>query len=246
MRERRGITLIALVITVIILIILAVVGINWALGEGGLIDRSKQARFYQKISTLEEDAKIRAYDTYFEKKTLEELIPNYGEVTQEQKNTILKEVPTLNETVFRITGETVYDRDLYWLNKEEILKDDKQYVIDMDTLQVYDYEGEKFLSVNNPKNQGVYIGTALQDGSVILKADVSLGDGISFGDNGFILTKILNGKDKISEAKSGMKVKLFPNKFSKGDRLFKTNDQKFEKELRKSFENEYVIKNYLK
>ena len=34
------------------------------------------------------------------------------------------------------------------------------------------------------------------------------------------------------------KVKLFPNKFSKGDRLFKTNDQKFEKELRKSFENE--------
>ena len=45
MRERRGITLIALVITVIILIILAVVGINWALGEGGLIDRSKQARF---------------------------------------------------------------------------------------------------------------------------------------------------------------------------------------------------------
>lgn len=108
------------------------------------------------------------------------------------------------------------------------------------------YEGEKFLSVNNPKNQGVYIGTVLQDGSVILKFDVSLGDGISFGDNGFILTKILNGKDKISEAKSGMKVKLFPNKFSKGDRLFKTNDQKFEKELRKSFENEYVIKNYLK
>src|SRR5699024_607052 len=99
------------------------------------------------------------------------------------------------------------------------------------------YEGEKFLSVNNPKNQGVYIGTALQDGSVILKADVSLWDGISFGDNGFILTKILNGKDKISEAKSDMKVKLFPNKFSKGDRLFKTNDQKFEKELRKSFEN---------
>ncbi len=165
MRERRGITLIALVITVIILIILAVVGINWALGEGGLIDRSKQARFYQKISTLEEDAKIRAYDTYFEKKTLEELIPNYGEVTQEQKNTILKEVPTLNETVFRITGETVYDRDLYWLNKEEILKDDKQYVIDMDTLQVYDYEGEKFLGKRwHTINGGIEIGDGEEGG----------------------------------------------------------------------------------
>ena len=37
------------------------------------------------------------------------------------------------------------------------------------------YEGEKFLSVNNPKNQGVYIGTVLQDGSVILKAMYLLG-----------------------------------------------------------------------
>lgn len=108
------------------------------------------------------------------------------------------------------------------------------------------YEGEKFLSVNNPKNQGIYIGNVLKDGSIILKSDISLGDGLSFGDDGFILTKIISDGQKISEAKKGMKVKLFPNKFSTGDKLFKTNDQKFEKELRKSFENEYEIKNYLK
>lgn len=108
------------------------------------------------------------------------------------------------------------------------------------------YEGKKFLSVNNPKNQGVYIGDVLKDGSVILKSDISLGDGFSFGDSGFILTKIIGDGQKLSEAREGMKVKLFPNKFSTGDKLFKTNDQKFEKELRKSFENEYEIKNYLK
>lgn len=108
------------------------------------------------------------------------------------------------------------------------------------------YEGEKFLSVNNPKNQGVYIGNVLKDGSVILKSDISLGDGFSFEGGGFILTKIISDGQKLSEAKEGMRVKLFPNKFLSGDKLFKTNDQKFEKELRKSFESEYKLKNYLK
>lgn len=85
----------------------------------------------------------------------------------------------------------------------------------------------------------------MQDVSVILKFDLFLKYGIYFGENEFILTKVLSCKDKISEAKLGMKFKLFSNKFSKEDGLFKINDQKFERELRKSFENEYVINNYL-
>lgn len=107
------------------------------------------------------------------------------------------------------------------------------------------YEGQKFLSVNNPKNQGVYLGEVLNDGSILLKTNISLGDGVSFKDNGFIVTKILNGKDKISTASEGMKVKLFPTRFSKGDKLYKTNDNKFERELRKSFEKEYTRTSYI-
>lgn len=108
------------------------------------------------------------------------------------------------------------------------------------------YEGEKFLSVNNPKNQGVYLGEILGDGSIILKNEVSLGDGISSYDDGCILTKILYKNEKITVGKPNMKVKLFPNKFSKGDKIFKTNDQRFERELRESFKGEYKNKNYLK
>lgn len=107
------------------------------------------------------------------------------------------------------------------------------------------YEGEKFLSVNNPKNQGTYLGEMLNDGYIILKNDVSLGDGISSLYDGCILTKILYNNEKVSVGKSGMKVKLFPTRFSKGDKIFKTNDQKFERELRESFKKEYVNKNYV-
>lgn len=42
-KERRGITLIALVITVIIIIILATVAISFAFGNSGLINRAENA-----------------------------------------------------------------------------------------------------------------------------------------------------------------------------------------------------------
>ena len=42
--KEKGITLIALVITVVILIILATVTLNVVLGEGGLIQRAQQAK----------------------------------------------------------------------------------------------------------------------------------------------------------------------------------------------------------
>ena len=43
LKEERGITLLALILTVVIMIILAAVTINVALGEGGLVDQAKWA-----------------------------------------------------------------------------------------------------------------------------------------------------------------------------------------------------------
>ena len=42
-KQEKGITLIALVITIVILLILSAVVINLALGEGGLADKAKEA-----------------------------------------------------------------------------------------------------------------------------------------------------------------------------------------------------------
>ncbi len=54
LRNEKGITLIALVITIIILIILATVTLNVVLGEGGLIDRAQQAKDLTEQAALEE------------------------------------------------------------------------------------------------------------------------------------------------------------------------------------------------
>ena len=53
--KERGITLIALVVTIIILIILATVSINMVVGENGLIKKAQQARDAYEESSKRED-----------------------------------------------------------------------------------------------------------------------------------------------------------------------------------------------
>ena len=55
MRKERGITLVALVITVIIMIILSVIGIRATLGDHGLISMSKEAAVKMRIAEYQED-----------------------------------------------------------------------------------------------------------------------------------------------------------------------------------------------
>lgn len=61
MKQQKGITLIALVITIVILLILAAVTITLSLGDGGLANKAKEgARNYnnamQNEKNLEQDA----------------------------------------------------------------------------------------------------------------------------------------------------------------------------------------------
>ena len=63
--KERGITLIALVITVVILIILATVSINVVLGEGGLIQRAQQAKELTEQAALEEQQGLNSLMSEF-------------------------------------------------------------------------------------------------------------------------------------------------------------------------------------
>lgn len=47
LKNQKGITLVALVITIVILIILATVGISFAFGNGGLVGHAEEAKNYQ-------------------------------------------------------------------------------------------------------------------------------------------------------------------------------------------------------
>ena len=56
--QEKGITLIALVVTIIVLIILAGVSINLVLGDNGVITKSKEASEKQEIAGMVEKIRL--------------------------------------------------------------------------------------------------------------------------------------------------------------------------------------------
>ena len=62
MKKQNGITLVALVITIIVLLILAGVSISLALGNNGVLTRSSQAVVENERGTVSQDIKLGAAD----------------------------------------------------------------------------------------------------------------------------------------------------------------------------------------
>ena len=93
--KTRGITLISLVITIIILLILAGVTLNLTLGDRGIITQAQQAKEAHEIATIKENIKLDILNKELEKEgesltkeELEEIAENHGEL-QEDGNTII-------------------------------------------------------------------------------------------------------------------------------------------------------------
>lgn len=94
--------------------------------------------------------------------------------------------------------------------------------------------GRDMMSYNFPKNTGVEIGKVDNSGFIVLKEDISLGDGIRAKDNGFTISKILLNNNEVKLAKRGDKVKLFPRDYKNGDLLFRTSSKELFSSLEKS------------
>ena len=58
LKNERGITLVALVITIVVLIILATVAISFAFGNNGLVNRAEDARVFYANDTKYTDLSI--------------------------------------------------------------------------------------------------------------------------------------------------------------------------------------------
>lgn len=111
LRRFDGITLVSLVITIVVLIILAGVVINFAISENGIISRAQEAKKMQVIAEVKEkigteilSAELEAIqrDEHLEKKQLEEIISKYGEL-QEDEDTII-----LNNNKYEIKLSDIY------------------------------------------------------------------------------------------------------------------------------------------
>lgn len=86
--------------------------------------------------------------------------------------------------------------------------------------------GIELMAVNNPKNAGVYLGRVNKDLTISLHSSIDLKDGLSNGENGFVVTKITQGNTVVSTAEKGERVKLYPQSYKKGDTLYRTSSER--------------------
>ena len=85
-KSKKGITLVALVVTIIVLVLLSGISISLILGNNGIINKTQEARTNYQLAANEEQAKI------------EEL---YGQLQLAADGTVTMDMTTLNELIER-------------------------------------------------------------------------------------------------------------------------------------------------
>ena len=100
LKEKRGITLVALVVTIVVLLILAGVSLNLVLGNEGILTRSKESKTKTEIAEVKEKAQLDITEiqtlnggkiTYSELKTT---LEKYGTVEYEADGKTIKGIKT--------------------------------------------------------------------------------------------------------------------------------------------------------
>lgn len=104
---------------------------------------------------------------------------------------------------------------------------------------LYGNEGIDMIAKNFPKNTGIYIGDVDYQSNIKLKEDLTLGDGIRIKEKGFTVSKIIKNNKEVDAAYPGDLIKIYPDLYKKGDKIYKTSDIKLLKESSIYFEDPY-------
>ena len=108
----KGITLIALVITIIILLILAGVTIATLMGNNGLIDKAKNAKIATEIASIKEEIQTDILSEQVKNNgnisddTLKAILENYGVLSEEEK--LLDKTLTTKEGNYEIKVSDIF------------------------------------------------------------------------------------------------------------------------------------------
>ncbi len=149
MRNQRGITLIALVITIIVMIVLSTVTITFTLGENGIFSGMRTGKYMNKVQALDDSIKaytLKSKNAYSSsKKSLEDLVAEG----------ILKKITLIGE------DSTVEDDDqyLYYVNFEN----PDISVAETLGLNAKEYENEekltnfKYKELSDLQDKGIYV-----------------------------------------------------------------------------------------
>lgn len=95
----------------------------------------------------------------------------------------------------------------------------------------------ELMALNRPGNAGVYLGN-IKDGLLSPAADLFVGDGLriespadKYGESsGFYISKMESSDAERECVKAGEQVRIFPKKYSNGDKVYKTFDAKIKRE----------------
>ena len=134
--KEKGITLIALVITIIVLLILAGVSISMLTGDNGILTQAQRAKEMTEASSEEEYIQLLVIGYNIDKKT-------YGE---ELKNVEFNTVENTTSIMDIETG-TTYGDGWYYLKPEDV----KDY--ELKNSYIIDYETGEYIKYNENKHE---------------------------------------------------------------------------------------------
>ena len=119
MEKTKGITMVSLVITIILLLILSGITVSFLFGNNGIITRANNAKKTYEISSIKEEIQMKILDKEMEKtKTggsitqvdVEKILKEYGEVNKNEDGTI-KNLITKDKN-YEIPYEEIYNSKL--------------------------------------------------------------------------------------------------------------------------------------
>ena len=187
LRKRDGITLIALVVTIVVLLILASIGISVLTGDNGIIKNSQEAKEQTEIDNEKEIVQLSTIQAVDEDKlgniTKEDLQNHLDNNTEKDKTKVYEE----DEEYFLV--EFVETNRVYKVDKDgNVIQEDSKILETDDTPGEFEGEGTQdnpfiimsiedlcFLAEDTTQNGNTYSGEYIQLGKTLnFKSELSI------------------------------------------------------------------------
>ena len=135
-KQEKGITLIALVVTIVVLLILAGISIGMLTGENGIIGQSKEAKESTEISQEKEIVNMAAVQAAGKDK--------YGNVTKNNLQDALDEIVGKGKT--SVTGDRIFTVLFNESNREYKVNTSGEFVEPIDYANIYTYTEDGYIT----------------------------------------------------------------------------------------------------